>query len=312
MSATSGRESRPCAGGGIVARQANRCQWIGLSEALDAFVSVPGKPQSQAHIRPLHWYVACRLVVEGGFHPDDIVPRPPFSVRRSRGGHMLVHDPESAAGGELTVLGGLKTKDVDVVVTKPGIGPCVVVSIKGTLNAFRNLTNRMEEAVGDCTNLHISYPNLVYGFLHVLRGNREGPVASKAAHFLKADEEGNVAANDVAIREDGDVAESIVRYHDVLLGLTGRDGVRNDISRYEALALAMVDPKDRAVVSDWPPAASPLRIEGFMDAIYRAYDQRYVYAAPKLAKRTARLAWRPDSPAFGERVAREFGPRLEA
>lgn len=100
---------------------------------------------------------------------------------------MLVHDPESAAGGELTVLGGLKTKDVDVVVSEPGIGPCVAVSIKGTLNAFRNLTNRMEEAVGDCTNLHISYPNLVYGFLHVLRGNREGPVASEAAHFLKAD-----------------------------------------------------------------------------------------------------------------------------
>ena len=44
------------------------------------------------------------------------------------------------------MLGGLKTKDVDVVVSKPGIGPCVAVSIKGTLNAFRNLTNRMEEA----------------------------------------------------------------------------------------------------------------------------------------------------------------------
>lgn len=293
-----------------MARQANRCRWVGLTEALDAFVSVPGKSQSQAHIRPLHWYVACRLVVEGGFHPDDIVPRPPFSVRRSRGGHLLVHDPESAAGGELTVLGGLKTKDVDVVVTKPGIGPCVAVSIKGTLNAFRNLTNRMEEAVGDCTNLHISYPNLVYGFLHVVRANRQGPVGSEAAHFLKADDAGNVAANDVAIREDGDVAESIVRYHDVLLGLTGRDGVRNDISRYEALALAMVDARECAVSPDWPPAASSLRIEGFMDAIYRAYDQRYVYAAPKLAKRTARLAWLADSPALEVSIARELVPRL--
>jgi len=293
-----------------VARQANRCRWIGLTEALDAFVSVPGKSQSQAHIRPLHWYTACRLVVEGGFHPDDIVPRPPFSVRRSRGGHVLVHDPESAAGGELTVLGGLKTKDVDVVVSKPGIGPCVAVSIKGTLNAFRNLTNRMEEAVGDCTNLHISYPNLVYGFLHVIRANREGPLAPEAAHFLKADAEGNVAANDVAVRGDGGVAESIVRYHDVLLGLTGRDGVRNDISRYEALALAMVDPESRAVVADWPLAGSPLRMEKFMDAVYRAYDQRYVYAAPKLAKRTARLSWRADSPAFAEPLAQDLVARL--
>ncbi|MDE2978827.1 MAG: hypothetical protein OXU63_15080 [Acidobacteriota bacterium] len=47
-----------------------------------------------------------------------------------------------------------------------------------------------------------------------------------------------------------------------------------------------------------------------MDAIYRAYDQRYVYAAPKLAKRTARLTWRADSPALEEAVAREFKPRL--
>ena len=124
-----------------MARGANRCQWIGLPDALEAFVTARGKHQSQTHIRPLHWYVASRLVVEGGFHPDDIVPRPPFSVRSSRNGHVLIHDPESAAGGELTVLGGLKTKDVDVVVTKRGIGPCVAVSIKGTLNAFRNLTN---------------------------------------------------------------------------------------------------------------------------------------------------------------------------
>lgn len=292
------------------AKQANRCQWIGLSEALDAFVSVPGKSQSQAHIRPLHWHVACRLVVEGGFHPDDIVPRPPFSVRRSRGGHLLVHDPESAAGGELTVLGGLKTKDVDVVVSKPGIGPCVAVSIKGTLKAFRNLTNRMEEAVGDCTNLHISYPNLVYGFLHVIRANREGPLAPEAAHFLKADDAGSVAANDIAVRRDGEVVESIGRYHDVLLGLAGRDGVRNEISRYEALALAMVEPESRTVVADWPSAASPLRMEKFMDAVYRAYDQRYVYAAPKLAKRTTRLAWRADSPALQFQTAWEFVPRL--
>ena len=184
------------------------------------------------------------------------------------------------------------------------------MSIKGTLNAFRNLTNRMEEAVGDCTNLHISYPNLVYGFLHVIRANREGPLAPEAAHFLKADDAGNVAANDIAVRGDGEVVESIVRYQDVLLGLTGRDGVRNDISRYEALALAMIDPESRAVLADWPLAPSPLRIEGFMDAIYLAYDQRYVYSAPKLAKKTARLAWRPDSPALEEAVAREFVPRL--
>ncbi len=304
------RASRFCVDGGTVAEP---CRWISGADALRAFVAVPGKSQSQVHIRPLHWYVACRLVVEGGFHPDDIVPRPPFAVRgrTARGGvATLVHDPTRGGGGELTVLGGLKTKDVDVVVAKDGIGPCVAVSIKGTLNAFRNLTNRMEEAVGDCTNLHIAYPNLVYGFLHVIRANPEGPLATEAAHFLKADAAGRVAANDIAVRADGTVSESIVRYHDVLLGLTGRDGVRNDISRYEALALALVDPAARQARADWPETGSPLRIEKFMEAIYRAYDQRYVYAAPKLAKRTARLTWRADSPAFEETVASEFDPRL--
>ena len=49
-----------------------------------------------------------------------------------------------------------------------------------------------------------------------------------------------------------------------------------------------------------------------MDAIYREYDQRYVYSAPKLAKKTARLAWRADSPALEEAVAREFVPRLSS
>ena len=223
---------------------------------------------------------------------------------------MLTHAPDHGGGGELTVLGGLKTKDVDVVVSKPGIGPCVAVSIKGTLNAFRNLTNRMEEAVGDCTNLHISYPNLVYGFLHVIRANLEGRLAPEAAHFLKPDAAGNVKANDVAVRADGSVSETIVRYHDVLPGLAGRAGVRNDVSRYEALALALVDPAARLPRTDWPEVGSPFRIENFMGAVYQAYDRRYVYPAPKLAGRTARLTWRADSPALEEPVALEFEPRL--
>jgi hypothetical protein len=129
--------------------------------------------QSSAHIKPLHWYVASRLVIEGGFRPDEIRPRPPFEVKRE-GKRWVLHHSELRGGGqERTVLGGLKTKNIDVVVTKDGIGPVIAVSMKGTLGAFRNLTNRMEEAVGDCTNLHIAYPALVYGFLEVLRANHE-------------------------------------------------------------------------------------------------------------------------------------------
>lgn len=153
-------------------------QMIGLRQALRTYVEAV-ETQSARHIKPLHWYIASRLVVEGGFRPDEITPRPPFRIEESGKGsarkRLLIYDPSAARPGEHTVLGGVKTKQVDVTVSKPGIGPCVAVSVKGTVGAFRNLTNRMEEAIGDCTNLHISYPNLVYGFLHIMKANVAAP-----------------------------------------------------------------------------------------------------------------------------------------
>src|SRR5439155_20957487 len=130
------------------------------------------------------------------WHAPTVPVRPsrvesPGSGRTRR--YMLTHDPSTGGTGEQTILGGVKTKQVDVTVSKAGIGPCIAVSVKGTANAFRNLTNRMEEAIGDCTNLHISYPNLVYGFLHVIKATLEAT---------------GVPKNDVAILADGQVVES--------------------------------------------------------------------------------------------------------
>ena len=141
--------------------------------------------------------------------------------------------------------------------------------MKGTLNAFRNLTNRMEEAVGDCTNLHISYPALVYGFLHVMRANREAE---------------GVSPNDVAICQNGDVSDAISRYHDVIARLTGRDDVRSEMTKYEAIALALVNPDPPHVgeiVRTFPPEGSPLLLDDFFSKLYAQYDQRFIYAAPK-------------------------------
>ena len=293
-----------------MAKAKSRCEWIGLEEALSAFVRLAGSTQSQAHIKPLHWYVACRLVVEGGFLPDEVAPRPPFEVKRRRGRPLLCHVPESGGSGEQTVLGGLKTKDVDVTVAKPRIGPCLAVSIKGTVKAFRNLMNRMEEAVGDCTNLHIAYPNLVYAFLRVLRANREGPLQPEEASFLNPDADGMIDTHDVAVRPDDSAVEPIKRYHDSLLGLAGRRGIRNDITRYESVALALVRPEPPSVMEEWPPAEGPLRCEQAFDRLYREYDQRYVFAAPKLASRTARVVWREDSPALQELTGLDYRARI--
>lgn len=84
-------------------------QWATLIEALTTFVTATGGTQSHRHIKPLHWYVSCRLVIEGGFRPDDIVPHPPFRVREAKGRFVLEYDPTAALHGERTLLGGLKT-----------------------------------------------------------------------------------------------------------------------------------------------------------------------------------------------------------
>jgi hypothetical protein len=274
---------------------------VSLRAALQGFVEAEAT-QSQLHIRPMHRHIVERLVIEGGFRPDDISPRPPLLIRNVGTGrarrHVLEFDEASARPGEQTVLGGLKTKDVDVVVSQRQVGPCLAVSVKGTFNAFRNLTNRMEEAAGDCTNLHIAYPALVYGFLHIMRANRAADVGEP---------------NDVAILADGSVAQSIQRYHDAMARITNRVDLRNDVSRYEAVAIALIHPRGEniaEVVGEYPLASSPLAFERFFDILYKTYDLRFVYTAPALESYTRRLEWAADSPVLPDATRAGFVPRV--
>jgi hypothetical protein len=219
--------------------------------ALSTFATYEGATQSQLHIKPLHWYVACRLVLEGGFMPEEITPRPPFRVQR-RNGWQVSYDPAVASGGERTLLGGLKTKDVDVVIVKEGLGPVLAVSCKGAIGAFRNLTNRMEEAVGDCTNLHITYPAMVAGYLFVMRAHRQQAMVAASATAPPGSGR-TIAQNDIAIQHSGEPVESVVRFHNALRELTGRRGIRNDVSRYEAVSMVLVDPAEN------PGQSRPIR-----------------------------------------------------
>ncbi|MEA3402055.1 MAG: hypothetical protein U9R79_12535 [Armatimonadota bacterium] len=276
-----------------------------IHAALDRFYELEGL-RGQHHVKPMHQYVAMRLVVEGGFLPEEISPRPPLTATLRRSGYKLEIDEELGDTREETVLGGLKTKDVDVVVAKDRLGPVLCISVKGTGGAFRNLTNRMEEAVGDCTNLHMTYPGLVYGFLHLIKCNHPG--------------DPDVKPNDVSLDEKGRAADAVQRYDDVLKALTGRELVRNEISRYEAIALVMVDRvASKGVISDrFPDSDSPTTFRQFFPTLYRVYDRRYPYVALKL-RNTERVAWDPASPAFhvlSEEAGRDltdlfdYSPRL--
>jgi len=290
------------------------CRWVALTDALAAFVRAEQGTQGQRHIKRMHWYTACRLVLEGGFHPDRVTPRPPFMVARRGRSNVLYYEPESARGGEATVFGGLKTKDVDVVVNIPEIGPCLAVSMKGTLNAFRNLTNRLEEAVGDCTNIHIAYPALVYGFLHLCRANRQGPLPPNSS-FLEPDTDGGVQHKDLAIDASGKVTEFIRNYGQAMARLTGRRDLRDDVSRYEAIALILVNPYPEEVghvFPGYPDPGSELCLSSFFESLYRHYDLRFVYGAANLRNRTQRLTWHPESPALQAELAHDFASRVAA
>ena len=151
-----------------------------------------------------------------------------------------------------------------------------------------------------CTNIHITYPALVYGFLHVLQANREADGAQ---------------GNDIALHASGNVAEGIMRYHHAMRQLTGRRSIRNEASRYECVAIALVEtqPKGRGVVlDDFPPQGSPLLLARFFPSLFAAYDERYVYAAPALQSITKRLEWAEDSPALKLALAAGFVPRIAA
>ncbi len=288
-----------------------------LAKALKTFAFPSDKTQSSRHIKRLHWYVACRLVIEGGFHPDWIKPRPPFQVIRSRGKMVLHHDPSVATAGERTVLGGLKTKKIDVTAAVPGIGPALAISLKGTHNAFRNLTNRMEEAAGDCTNIHLAYPALVYGFWHVVRANEEADEAP-SAHFDLV--EGRYDAADITVHSSGELASSVARLAHALERLSERDDLRDAPSSYEACALTLASGRlsnAGQVYPSFPPADHILDYNRFFGRLYALYDLRFVYQAPQLAPRTTRLVWSPDSPFLRETVLRssafaEMTPRVSS
>jgi hypothetical protein len=314
------------------ASDGSACQWQSDLQAFKEFATHKGKTQSARHIKPLHWYIACRLVIEGGFPPDDITPRPPFWIETKKAGkgkrHILHYDLTRGGSGEQVILGGLKTKNVDVVVNRYPVGPVLAVSCKGVTKAFRNLTNRMEETIGECTNLHITYPAMVVGYYAVMRANRtiedaldapsldekdtpteitEEPAEVETDSSLKtltsSRAEEVIKANDIAVLEDGRTVDGIVRFHAALCEMTGRRGIRDEISRYEAMSIALVEPKGTSVGTvfpAFPPSESPLLLKDFFKTLYQRYEERFVYGAPLLAERgfTTRYEWDPASPVF--------------
>src|SRR5208283_4342567 len=232
-----------------------------------ALVALGGsaKTQSGLHIRPFHGHCSSRLLLEGGFPPEWMHPRPAMASKAcSNNRYELSYSKAAENPTEQSVLGGMKYKNVDVTVVIPGIGPALGISAKSTGNAFRNLTNRMEEAPGDCVNIHMMYPGFVFGFLHLIR-------------FAKTTEVGS--SNDASFDAEGRPFDSIVRYHNALSALTGRTTITDPAMRYEAVGLLVYRcVEGRAeIFPAYPLPESPIHFARFFQKLYDAYDLRYAY-----------------------------------
>lgn len=225
------------------------------------------KVQSGMHIRSLQQFCATRLVVEGGFRPEWISPCPPLRSTRITNARYALHRAEKEFDHcETRVLGGIKYKDIDVTVVVPDVGPALAISTKSTGNAFRNLTNRMEEALGECTNIHLMYPGFVFGFLHLIKFNKVSQVPKPDASFS----------------DSGEPLPAITRYHEVLASLAGRTTITDPGMRYEAVGLLVYVCKDKKphIWHGFPPEDSPVHFGKFFQRLYDMYDLRYGYPDP--------------------------------
>ena len=298
-------ECDSCASGATIAMPEiiSFLEYLNLHDAIKACVE--GTTQSQAHIKPLHRHFAMRLVIEGGFMPREITPCPPFTHERRKKENLLLWNEAMGSKSERTVIGGVKTKQIDIVVTKPSLGPVLALSFKATQNAFRNLTNRMEEAVGDCTNIHLRYPSLVYGFYHAIVASRSAQIGLH--RFVRSN-------NDVSVGNDDLVVSQVLRYIRAIEALSDRSSQWADPSGYEAIAVHMVE-SDPLIVGKsfaWTEEAeSRLNRERFLEKLLRIYDFRYPFMAESMPE-TRRVEWSPRSPLFEHIVEKTKAPLEEA
>lgn len=251
------------------------------------------KTQSGEHIRPIHAYCGARLVLEGGFPPDMVLPRPAFSSKRVNNAvHRLGYSGAAASRSEQRILGGIKYKTVDVTVLVPGIGPALGISAKSTGNAFRNLTNRMEEALGECTNIHLMYPGFVFGFLHLIK-------------FSKESEVGN--PQDASFGEDNEPLPAIRRYHEVLVALAGRHTITDPGTRYESVGFLVYRCRGAQanIWQGYPPPDSPVHFSRFFKRLYDLYDLRFSYPDPDGPN--IRKEWQVEGPSIPSKFDHKLG-----
>jgi hypothetical protein len=135
----------------------------------------------------------------------------------------------------------------------------------------------MEEALGDCANIHMMYPGFVFGFLH----------------FIKYAGPDDAVPADQSFDKEGRPLDKIMRYHDVLVSLSGRITITDPAMRYESVGLVVYrcSGTQTEIWPNYPAPDSPVHYAKFFDHLYNIYDLRYAY--PDSSGKCYRKAWIP-------------------
>jgi hypothetical protein len=133
----------------------------------------------------------------------------------------------------------------------------------------------MEEALGDCANVHMMYPGFVFGFLH----------------FIRYASTRDIERADASFDGDGNPLPHLIRYHEVLVSLSGRATITDPAMRYESVGLVVYACQERKtqVYRHYPAPSSPVHYSRFFERLYQLYDLRFSYPFPQ--GQAARKTW---------------------
>jgi hypothetical protein len=170
--------------------------------------------------------------------------------------------PEADLGPRKIQFRTHRSKNFDVCWPLKG-DPLILISVKSMQNAYRNLTNRIEEAIGDSAVLRLYKSNAVFGFFFfILNGKVASGQAEQGISLRTAGAKG-VAPYLELIEEGGDFFDlsDVDRYRKKS---TGRKGKRQDTihkAEQSLLDLIAAEPAEQGGIHYDAIAFTPARVK---------------------------------------------------
>jgi hypothetical protein len=170
--------------------------------------------------------------------------------------------PEADVGPRTVHFRNHRSKSFDVCWPLTG-DPLILISVKSMQNAYRNLTNRIEEAFGDSAVLRLYKSNAVFGFFFFILNGKVAAGQGEHGVSLRTTGAKGVAPYLELIEEGGDFFDlsDVDRYRKKS---SGRKGQRQDTIRkaeQSLLDLAVAEPAEQGGIHYDAIAFTPARIK---------------------------------------------------